>query len=48
MRYFREEPVSKETLEMLIHAATHASNPGNSQDWAFVVIDVPAIKDVLP
>ncbi|MXW52029.1 MAG: nitroreductase family protein [Gammaproteobacteria bacterium] len=45
MRYFKEEPVPKETLEKLIHAATRASNPGNSQGWAFLVIDDPAIKE---
>lgn len=44
MRYFKEEPVPKESLEKLIYAATRASNPGNSQGWAFLVIDDPAIK----
>ena len=44
MRYFKEDPVPKEDLEKLIYAATRASNPGNSQGWAFLVIDDPQIK----
>lgn len=44
MRYFKDEPVSKDVLEQLIYAATRASNPGNSQGWAFLVMDDPAIK----
>lgn len=44
MRYFTDEPVPREVLRQLVHAATRASNPGNSQGWAFLVIDDPAIK----
>ncbi|MEQ8485448.1 MAG: nitroreductase family protein [Pseudomonadales bacterium] len=44
MRYFTDAPVPRERLEKLIHAATRASNPGNSQGWAFLVIDDPALK----
>ena len=44
MRYFKADPVPKDVLEKLIHAATRASNPGNSQGWEFLVIDDPAIK----
>ena len=47
MRYFKEEPVPKEDLEKLIYAATRASNPGNSQGWAFLVIDDPDTKQVV-
>lgn len=44
IRYFKEDPVPKEVLNKLIHAATRASNPGNSQGWEFLLIDDPAIK----
>jgi nitroreductase len=45
MRYFKAEPVPKSEIEKLIHAATRASNPGNSQGWEFLIIDDPAIKE---
>lgn len=45
MRYFKDEPVPKATLEKLIYAATRASSPGNSQGWEFLIIDDPAIKE---
>ena len=45
MRYFKDEPVPKDVIEKLIYAATRASSPGNSQGWAFLVIDDPAIKE---
>lgn len=45
MRYFKDQPVPKESLEKLIYAATRASNPGNSQGWEFLIIDDPAIKE---
>ena len=44
MRYFTADPVPREQLTELIHYATRASNPGNSQGWDFVVIDDPGIK----
>lgn len=44
MRYFKPEPVPRADLERLVYAATRASNPGNSQGWAFLVIDDPQIK----
>ena len=47
MRYFKEDPVPKEDLEKLIYAATRASNPGNSQGWAFLIIDDPNTKAVV-
>ena len=47
MRYFKDDPVPKETIEKLVHAATRASNPGNSQGWEFLVIDDPAIKQAV-
>ena len=47
MRYFKPDPVPKEVIEKLIYAATRASNPGNSQGWAFLVIDDPETKRVV-
>ena len=44
MRYFTADPVPREQLTKLIHYATRASNPGNSQGWDFVVIDDPGVK----
>ncbi len=47
MRYFKDEPVPRETLEQILFAATRASNPGNSQGWEFLVIeDSPTKKAV--
>lgn len=44
MRYFKQEPVPRETLEQILFAATRASNPGNSQGWEFLVIEDAATK----
>ena len=44
MRYLKEDPLPRATIEQLIYAATRASNPGNSQGWEFVVIDDPEKK----
>lgn len=44
MRYFKDEPVPKADIERLIYSATRASSPGNSQGWAFLVMDDPDIK----
>jgi nitroreductase len=44
MRYLKPDPIPRETLTRLIHAATRASNPGNSQGWEFVIIDDAGIK----
>ena len=38
MRYLKTAPVPDELVEKVLHAATRASNPGNSQGWAFVVV----------
>ena len=38
IRYLKPDPVPDETIRRLIHAATRASNPGNSQGWDFVVL----------
>ena len=39
MRYLKEDPVPRDVLTRLIHAATRASSPGNSQGWEFVIVD---------
>lgn len=44
MRYFKEDPVPREVVIKLIHAATRASSPGNSQGWEFVIVDDPSAK----
>ena len=44
MRYFKNEAVPRDTLKRLVHAATRASNPGNSQGWEFLILDDSLIK----
>ena len=44
MRYLKPDPVPEETIRKVIHAATRASNPGNSQGWDFVVLQDAATK----
>ena len=39
MRYFKDTAVPREVLEQILHAATRASNPGNSQGWEFLVME---------
>ncbi|MGA0840429.1 MAG: nitroreductase family protein [Pseudomonadales bacterium] len=39
MRYLKPDPLPRETVRTLVHAATRASSPGNSQGWEFVIID---------
>ena len=38
MRYLKPDPVPEEVIRKVVHAATRASNPGNSQGWDFVVL----------
>jgi nitroreductase len=38
MRWLKPDPVPDELIEKVLWAATRASNPGNSQPWAFVVV----------
>jgi nitroreductase len=47
IRYFKKDPIPDETLEGLIHAATRAPNPGNSQGWEFIVLTDRDIKAAL-
>jgi nitroreductase len=44
MRYLEPDPVPDELIERVLHAATCAPSPGNSQGWHFVVVDDPATK----
>ena len=44
MRYLRPDPVSEALLRRVLHAATRASSPGNSQAWEFVVLRDPERK----
>ncbi len=44
MRYLKPDPVPQDMLDRVIHAATRASNPGNSQRWGFVVVRDPDQK----
>ncbi len=38
MRHLKPDPVAEESIRKVVHAATRASNPGNSQGWEFVVL----------
>lgn len=38
MRYLKPDPVPDDAIRKVVHAATRASNPGNSQGWDFVVL----------
>ena len=38
IRYLKPDPVAPELIEKLVWAATRASSPSNSQQWAFVVV----------
>ncbi len=44
MRYLRPDPVPEDLIRKVVHAATRASNPGNSQGWDFVVLRDPERK----
>ena len=39
IRSFKHEPVPRETISRIIEAATKAPSGGNSQPWAFIVVD---------
>ena len=47
IRFFKQDPVPDDVLEGLIHAATRAPNPGNSQGWDFIIITEREIKAAL-
>src|SRR5499426_2500685 len=42
MRRLKPDPVPENLIKKVIHAATCASSPGNSQGWDFVVVRDPA------
>lgn len=44
IRRLKRDPVPRELLTRLVHYATRASNPGNSQLWSFVILDDAAKK----
>lgn len=44
IRYLKPEPIPEDVLRRVVHAATRASNPGNSQGWDFVVLRDPEKK----
>src|SRR6188768_3454706 len=44
IRYLKPDPIPRELLERLVHYATRASNPGNSQLWSFVILQDAAKK----
>ncbi|MDG2308466.1 MAG: nitroreductase family protein [Candidatus Binatia bacterium] len=44
MRYLKPDPVPEDSIRKVIHAATRASNPGNSQGWEFVILRDPDAK----
>jgi nitroreductase len=41
MRWLRPDPVPSALVDRVLWAATRAPSPGNSQQWAFVVVDDP-------
>jgi nitroreductase len=43
-RYLKPDPVPQDLIERVIHAATRASSPGNSQEWDFIVVRDPEAK----
>jgi nitroreductase len=44
IRSFKGDPVPRELIETIVEAATKAPSGGNSQPWAFVVVDDPDLK----
>lgn len=47
IRQFTDEPVNDEMIDSIIHAATRAPSPGNSQGWDFVVITDAEVRATL-
>ena len=45
MRHLKTDEVPKDLIKKVIQAATYASNPGNSQNWKFVVVRDRARKE---
>jgi len=47
VRSFTDEPISEEQTEKLLRAAMSAPTAVNKQPWAFVVINEPAVRDLI-
>jgi len=47
LRRFKPDPVPEEVLFQLFDAAIRAPSGGNAQDWRFVVVTDPAVKQQL-
>lgn len=47
IRYLKPDPVDDELVEKVIHAATRAPSPGNSQGRDFIVVRDPAKKKAI-
>ncbi|MGD0709275.1 MAG: nitroreductase family protein [Anaerolineaceae bacterium] len=48
VRQFTNEPVTKEQIDILLHAAMQAPSAGNGQPWHFVVVQERATLDQIP
>jgi nitroreductase len=47
IRFFTNQPVSKEEIKTLIDAARHAPSAGNIQPWEFIIVKEAEIKHKL-
>ena len=47
IRQFTDQPVAKDTLDLLVKAGMAAPSARNAQPWAFVVVDEKAMLDSL-
>lgn len=47
VRTFTDEAISEEALDKVVRSAMAAANSGNQQPWRFVVIDDPALRDLI-
>jgi nitroreductase len=47
MRRLRSDPIPYEVQARILDAAIRAPHPGNAQDWHFLLVDDPAIKEQL-
>jgi nitroreductase len=47
IREYTDQPVDGELIDSIIHAATRAPSPGNSQGWDFVVVTDPDTRATL-
>lgn len=47
VRRYADRPVEREKLERCLEAARLAPSASNAQDWGFVVVDDPALKNAV-